>query len=427
MARLAAILLILTLNHVELQAGEVRVDKDAQLQVEGGWHQWRGARRDGIIPGDELPANLRGVSEIWSQQLGKGYSGPIVSDKAVFVLETVDGAHEGAKALDLRTGQTLWELQWKGRGSVPFFAARSGDWIRSTPAFDGEALFVGGMEEVLRRIDVRSGEQTWEIDFPKLFGTGTPQFGFASSPLLAADGLYVQAANSIVKVDRNSGEVLWRGLTKTDNIFESGAFSSPILTEIGGREQLVVQTRLALHGLDPKSGELLWSQEVPNFRGMNILTPTVHRGGILTSTHRNRSYFFEITRTGDRFSSQEKWNTKVQGYMSSPVVIDGHAYLHLGNGRFACLELETGAIRWITKPFGKYWSLVASGGRILALDSDGELLLVEADPGHFELLDRITVSNQPTWAHLAVAGDLILVRELEGIKAFRWTPVDTVE
>ena len=35
-------------------------------------------------------------------------------------------------------------------------------------------------------------------------------------------------------------------------------------------------TFVALAGVDPESGDVLWSQEVPAYRGMNILTPTVY-------------------------------------------------------------------------------------------------------------------------------------------------------
>ena len=55
------------------------------------------------------------------------------------------------------------------------------------------------------------------------------------------------------------------------------AFSSPVLHEASAAiEQLVVQTRTQLAGVAPDGRTtILWSQEIPAFRGMNILTPTV--------------------------------------------------------------------------------------------------------------------------------------------------------
>ena len=67
---------------------------------------------------------------------------PAVGQRAVFVTETHDKKTEVVRALDRRTGEELWKHDWVGSISVPFYAKSRGDWIRATPAFDGETLFV---------------------------------------------------------------------------------------------------------------------------------------------------------------------------------------------------------------------------------------------------------------------------------------------
>ena len=110
----------------------------------------------------------------------------------------------------------------------------------------------------------------------------------------------------------------------------------------------------------------------------------------------------------------------MQGYMSSPVVIGDFVYLHLRNQRFACIDLKTGKERWITTPFGKYWSMVVQDDRILALDERGDLLLIRANPEKFELLDSRHISDDPTWAHLAVRDNEVFVRTLKSQIVFQW-------
>ena len=386
----------------------------------GEWNQWRGPARDGTVAGNDWPEDLGELARLWRVELGHGYPGPVVTPDRVFVAETVDGDTEVVRALDRASGQEIWRASWPGEGSVPFFAKRNGDWIRSTPAWDGESLFVGGMNEVLVSLDGETGRENWRVDFPARFGTPVPPFGFASSPLLADGDLYVQAADSLVKIDRATGETIWRTLRHDSSMMSSGAFSSPILTTLAGARQLVVQTRHTLNGVDPATGEVLWSQPVPNFRGMNILTPLVTGEGVFTSSYRNRSYFYRVERDHSGFRVEEAWNVKGAGYMSSPVLRDGHAYLLTGGGRLTCVQLESGAIRWTSPPVGKYWSLTLQGDKILALGSDGDLFLVRADPGGFELLEQRTVADQETWGHLAVSGDEIFVRELEAVAAYRW-------
>ena len=199
------------------------------------------------------------------------------------------------------------------------------------------------------------------------------------------------------------------------------AFSSPMIATIAGHRQAVVQTRSKLAGVDLKSGTELWSIPVEAFRGMNILTPTVIGNRIFTSSYGGGSFLFEVAgSTDDGFKVSQIWRNKVQGYMSSPVVIDGHVYLHLRNQRFACIDLSTGKDKWITEPFGKYWSLIATDDRILALDERGELLLIRANPEKFDLIDRQKVSENPTWAHLAIADGQLFIRELQSMHVLDW-------
>lgn len=385
---------------------------------ENTWPQWRGPLRTGEAPGASAwPTSLAGLERLWRVPLDKGYPGPIVAADRVFVAETANTDTEVVRALDRRTGRELWRAAWPGKVSVPFYAKRSGDWIRATPAWDGSTLYVAGMEEVLVALDGATGKERWRVDFPKRFGTPKPEFGFASSPLIEGDFVYVQAANAVVKLRKQTGETVWRVLENRENIFESGAFSSPFLAKIGGRAVLLVQSRTTLHGLDPDSGAMLWSQDVPSYRGMNILTPVVYGDGIFTSTYRNESYFYRI---GQDQRVQEVWRNKTKGYMSTPVVIGDFAYLHLQSQRFTCLDLRTGETRWTSEPFGQYWSLAVRNGLILALDERGQLHLIRANPEKFELLDSREVSESSAWAHLAAAGDEIFVRDLSGISAYRW-------
>lgn len=389
------------------------------------WNQWRGPTRDGHVRGATWPDSISkpGLVRSWRVKLAPSYSGPIVSESAVFVTETIDKKTEAVVALDRNTGNELWRTEWSGAMTVPFFAASNGSWIRSTPALDGDNLYVAGMRDVLVSLNARTGKEQWRVDFVDEFKSPLPAFGFVSSPLVDGESLYVQAGASLVKLDKTTGEVLWRVL-KDDGGMMGSAFSSPIMATLAGQRQLIVQTREKLAGVDPETGDVLWEQKVPSFRGMNILTPVVAGDAIFTSSYQNKSWQFAVTKTDGHFQVKEEWSNNAQGYMSTPVVIDGFAYLHLQNQRFTCINLTTGERTWTSQPFGRYASLVCQRDRILALDERGKLLLIRANPNEFELLGESEVSDEDTWAHVAVCGDEIFVRELNGLSAFRWNAAE---
>ncbi len=129
---------------------------------------------------------------------------------------------------------------------------------------------------------------------------------------------------------------------------------------------------------------------------------------------------FSLSKDASSWAAKETWQTKQQGYMSTPVVVDGHAYMHLKNQRFACIDLKTGEERWTTKPYGKYWSLVANGDKILALDETGMLRLIEANPKEFTVLDEREVSAESAWAHLAVCDSDVCIRSLKKLTVWQW-------
>ena len=90
------------------------------------------------------------------------------------------------------------------------------------------------------------------------------------------------------------------------------------------------------------------------------------------------------------------------------------------------IEVETGKELWTaSEGFGKYASLVAQGDRILALDQRGLLYLLRANPKQFELLDQRRLNDSESWAHLAVAGNDLFVRELNALAAYHWTAPGT--
>lgn len=132
------------------------------LLTASDWPQWRGPQRNGQVAGPTWPDKLDTdhLRLVWRVEFGPSYSGPIVSGERVFTTETKDKKVEIVTAFDRHSGQVLWRAEWPGAVSVPFFAKSNGDWIRATPACDGESLFVAGMRDVLvcRKL---TGAETW--------------------------------------------------------------------------------------------------------------------------------------------------------------------------------------------------------------------------------------------------------------------------
>ena len=388
------------------------------------WAQWRGPTRDGMVVEQAWPEKLAGrLKKVWRVELDKSYASPVILGDRVFTVETRDKKEEVVRALDRETGKELWHASWKGSMRVPFFAASNGSWVRSTPATDGERLFVAGMRDVLVCLDVQSGKELWRVNFVEQLKTPLPSFGFVCSPLLAGDHVYVQAGSGFVKLHKRSGKILWRSLKDVGGMWGS-AFSSPVLAKLAGREQFVVLTRQKLAGVTPDDGEVLWEQPVKAFRGMNILTPTVVSNSLFTAAYGGSAWRFDLAADADEGAAlriESNWNAKLQGYMSSPIYLNGHVYLHMRNERLACIDFATGEKTWTSdKGLGKYLSMICNGEQMLCLNERGVLHLIEATPEKYNLIDTLDISEQETWAHLTLVGNSIFVRELKAMSRFDW-------
>ncbi|MFT4542917.1 MAG: outer membrane protein assembly factor BamB [Planctomycetota bacterium] len=428
MSLLPIILLVTQLTPALGQEGEVVQEADTigiqKADTAGIWTQWRGPSRDGHVLGEAWPSDLSPANlvELWRVgELGPSYSGPVADAERVYTTETVDKKFEVVSAFSRATGEKLWQRTWEGAMKVPFFAARNGSWIRSTPALDGDALYVAGIRDVLSCLDAETGAIRWTVDFAERFETKLPPFGCASSPLVIGDHLVIQAGSSLVKLDKRTGETLWRAMVDSGDIMSGGAFSSPVVANLNDRQQLIVQTRSDLAGVGLDDGKVLWTTPVKAFRGMNILTPTVVGNGVFTSTYGGRAQMFSVTEGEDGPQVERTWNAGVQGYMTSPVVVDGHAYLFLRSNRFACIDLAKGEECWTSPPTGdEYWSLVVQGDRILALSNTGILRLIQANPKGYQVLSEREVADSETWAHVAPAGNQVFIRSKDSLIALGW-------
>ena len=135
---------------------------------------------------------------------------------------------------------------------------------------------------------------------------------------------------------------------------------------------------------------------------MNILTPSLFGNSVFTSCYGGKSLLFNLDKKSTGFEISQKWENKQEAYMSSPIVIGDYCYLHLRKQRMTCLDMRTGETKWISsESFGKYMSLVSNGEEIIALDEDGTLYRIDANPEKLVILEEREISKSPTWSYPA--------------------------
>jgi hypothetical protein len=118
---------------------------------------------------------------------------------------------------------------------------------------------------------------------------------------------------------------------------------------------------------------------------------------------------------------EEAWKSEdLKTSLTTPVAVGDHLFGHdIRTGRLVCVKLEDGETAWTSPRIpGKYHSLVAAGGVLLVLNSEGELFVCKATPAEYEQLAKWKVSDTGSWAHPAVVGNRLYVKDKDTLYCY---------
>lgn len=240
------------------------------------WPQFRGPNASGVSSNPlPLPTTFSPDENwLWDTPLGDGIGSPIVSQGRVFVT-TMEGDNALAVvALTLADGKELWrtrlDLQPLPRITPPNSHASS------TPATDGERVYLHVTTVGLVALDAKTGERLWTFTTPR--PAYLMDWGAASSPIVHQGTVFFNQdddlAPTLFAVDARTGELRWR----TDRPEMLAGYAVPVLCESDGRTDLVVAGSGKLKGYDLATGSERWScDSLPR----TVMTSPVVRDGVI--------------------------------------------------------------------------------------------------------------------------------------------------
>jgi len=386
------------------------------------WSQWRGPHRNGVAPALVLPTSWPDqLTRAWEAKVGEGHASPVVSNDRVFV-HTRDGEREVASALELATGKLVWRQAYDAPYQMNRAAAGHGKGPKSTPAVGHGHLYTLGISGILSCFDEKDGRVLWRKDFRKEFGSTAPEFGTAMSPLVDGSEVIAHVGGSqggaLAAFEAATGAVKWSWNG------DGPGYASPIVTELGGARQVITQTQQHVVGVDRATGKLLWQMQFTTEFEQNIVTPLVYEGLLIISGLSKGTSAVRLQPGQRRWLTEQVWHSSaVSMYMSSPVASDGiiFGFSHRNKGQFFALNARTGATLWMSD--GRQTenaALVDVGPSLLALTTEGELLVVAKSRNRFDVLKRFSVGNSSTWAHPVPTANGILVKDQSTLALWRW-------
>jgi outer membrane protein assembly factor BamB len=329
------------------------------------------------------------------------YSGstPIVWGDTIF-LNVATGAGSGVLelwAIDRRTRN----VAWKRRLADTNHMERKQNMSSPSPVTDGERVWVMTGVGVLKGFDV-AGREIWSRDLQADYGRFGLNWGYASSPLLRGDALYVQVLHGmktdepsyVLKIDTKTGRTLWRVERLTPAAHESpDSYTTPTWIEANGRAELVITGGDVVSGHDPATGREYWRADVLNpQRDRNyriVASPTVAAGLIIAPTRQNPLVAVRPGGSGDVSATHVVWRFAQGPDVPTPVSDGTLLYVVRDNGVVFALDVRTGAVVYGPKrlPSGTYSAspVLADGKIYVTTEEEGLTTVFRAGP-EFEIL-----------------------------------------
>ena len=363
----------------------------APLQAEN-WPAWRGPSANGISRETNLPSRWSKTENItWKLDLPE-WSGStaIIWGEHIF-LSVAQGTDLHLWAVDRTKGQPIWKRHLSGGNHQE----RKQNMSSPSPVTDGRHVWVMTGTGILKAFDF-GGKEIWVRDIQKDYGRFGLNWGYASSPLLHEDALFVQVLHGmktddpsyVLRIDKATGKTLWRVERPTKAIRESpDSYTTPALLRYGNTTEIVITGGDAVTGHDPVTGKELWRAD-----GLNptnnpayriVASPFVFGEMVYAPTRERPLLALRAGGRGDITTSHRVFAFDSGPDVPTPVTDGRYLYVVRDNGVMFCIDAKTGKTIYgpeRLRPGTYSGSPVLADNKIYVTHEDGVTMVVRAGP-----------------------------------------------
>ncbi|MCS1409601.1 MAG: Outer membrane protein assembly factor BamB [Verrucomicrobia subdivision 3 bacterium] len=383
------------------------------------WPRFLGPHQNGVLPTETLPDSWpgNGPKKLWQRSVGSGFGGPIALDDRI-ILHHRTGNEEQILSLDPLSGEAQWQFDYATTYRDDFGFDNG---PRSTPtAYEGY-LYTYGAQGKLYCLELDTGKPVWNVDTKKEFKAPKGFFGIACSPLVEGDLVIINVGSpkngGIVAFDRLNGAVRW----KTSH--GEASYSSPVAATIANIRQALFFDREGLKAVAVETGKIRsaypWRPRIN--ASVNAASPVVYGNQVLlTTSYRTGAVVLDLTQT----EPKKVWSNDnaISCHYSTPILHRGYLYGFHGRQEWGaplnCVSWKTGEVQW-SQPSIQNGSVIIGGNKLLALQENGELVLVNATEKRYQELDRAQILPSDVRSYPALANGIIYARSPKILVAYR--------
>jgi outer membrane protein assembly factor BamB len=379
------------------------------------WSQWGGPNRDFRMSTSPKASGWpeSGPKQLWSRDLGDGYSSIVTSDNALYTMYRKD-SQDVVIALDPSSGETIWQTAIDAPHASGM-NVEAGPGPHSTPLIVGDRMFVTTVIAHLVALDLKTGKRLWSNDLWKEYKGNFLDRGYSASPLAYKDTVIVPvggAGRALMAFRQKDGSVVWSG-----GDFDNSQ-SSPILIRAGGRDQLVSFMAKQVMGADPDTGEALWSIGHQTMYDINAATPVwCEDVGVLvvSSAYDGGARGIQVGAAATELWHHKRLRVHHGNMVCSGGVVYGSSG-DFGPAPLTAVEAKTGEVLWQDRAFAKA-AFVLGGDRLFVVDDDGTVAIATISRQGLKVLAEAQLLQANAWTVPVVSGSRLFVRDRHKIMA----------
>jgi len=383
------------------------------------WTQWGGPHRNfkteakGIK--DTWPAT--GPRVVWKRALGEGYSSPVVEHNVLYTMYGKRG-EEIVTAINAGTGETLWEQA--GAMTFQSDAPEMGNGPYSTPLVAGSRLFTTGVAGRMQCLDKASGKVLWTQQLWTEHNGSRLMYGYASSPIAFRDTVIVPVGGrgkSLMAFQQATGQIAW-----AKNDF-GNVYSSPILIDVDGLEQLSVVMDGAVLAVNPHNGDLQWQVPFKADYSIAVATPVYGPDNLLfvSSEYNAGAKVVELKRNGMATTATELWSSpRLRLHHGNAIRVGEFIYFSSGGkgsqAILSAVHARSGKIAWQERSIEKA-TFVWADDKLITLDQDGNLMIAYPSPEGFKVAAKAPLLTNLSWTPPVLVGTRLYIRDRRSLMA----------
>ena len=315
-------------------------------------------------------------------------------------------------AADAATGKTLWERP--NPMTYQSDAPEMGNGPYATPLVAGGRVFTTGVSGRLQGLDQKTGQVQWTQQLWDSHNGTRLMYGYSSSPVAFRDLIIVPAGGrgkSVMAFRQADGNVAW-----ARHDFPN-AYSTPLLIDVDGLEQVALVMDGSVIGLNPLNGDLQWRVPFKALYGIAVATPVWGPGNLLfvSAEYEAGAKMIHLKRDGLKTEAKELWSSnRLRLHHGNAMRIGDTIYFSSGGkgspAILSAVDAQSGKIHWQERSISKA-TFVWADRKLIALDQDGNLMIAHPSPQGFKIAAKAALLTRLSWTPPVLVGTRAYIRD----------------